>query len=238
QSGPISAGGVSLGGNKFLRAMGLASQPGPAGDWLDRIDRIAAISPPIDLKRCSDNMERRILRPYNRYFIRHLLERAPEALKTNEIMLEAARRPPRTMRELDERVTAPLAGFESGEDYYHRTAAIGVIDQITVPALILAAADDPIVPVTCFDPAARSNWPDSVRLVITRRGGHVGFIGRGDQRHWMDGLLDRWFEFERRRSQVITLKPDLALRSGAGRAAIRPQHARQSTELHTAVPVG
>ena len=196
-AGPISAVGVSLGGNQLLRAMGLAGTgtTDVPPQWLDRIHRIAAISPPIDLKLCSDNMERRLLRPYNRYFIRYLLERAPEGLRDNPIVTAALHRLPRTMRELDERVTAPLAGFKDAIDYYDRTAAHQVLGDIQVPTLILAASDDPIVPVSCFDLAARSTWSDSIRLIITRGGGHVGFIGRGKQRHWMDGLLERWFEF-------------------------------------------
>ena len=197
--GPISGVGVSLGGNQMLRAMGLvgrAASPSQASPvWLKRMHRIAAVSPPIDLERCSNNMERRLMRPYNRFFIRYLLKRAPEALINHPAVVEAIRRPPKTMRELDDRVTARLGGYQSAMDYYQRTAANRVLANVQVPTLILAATDDPIVPVSCFDHAARANWSDSIRLVITRGGGHVGFIGRGEQRHWMDGLLARWFEF-------------------------------------------
>ncbi len=201
QAGPIGAVGISLGGNQLLRGFGLIGQQQSADgeaanvpDWLPRIHRIAAISPPINLQLCSDNMERRLLRPYNRYFIRHLLDRVPAAIQHQEPIAGALTNPPKTMRQLDDRVTAPLGGFGDAIDYYGRTAANKVIAHIQVPTLILAAADDPIVPVACFDAAARSNWPDSLRLVITRGGGHVGFIGRGSQRHWMDGLIERWFD--------------------------------------------
>lgn len=206
--GPIAAIGVSLGGNQLLRAMGLAASeaqsqcPGDSAtadsalDWHQRIYRIAAISPPIDLKRCSDNMQRLSLRPYNRFFIKHLLERVPEALRDHASITDALRTFPKTMRELDDRVTAPLAGYRDALEYYDHTAAKHVIDQVQVPALILSASNDPIVPVACFEHATRERWPDYVRLIITRCGGHVGFIGRGQQRHWMDGLLDRWFQFE------------------------------------------
>jgi len=196
QYGSISGVGVSLGGNQLLRAMGLI-QTATVPTWIHRIHRIAAVSPPIDLELCSDNMERRLMRPYNRFFIRYLLKRRPEALKDHAAVVAAIQRPPRTMRELDDRVTAPLAGYENAVDYYQRTAASHILGSVQVPTLILAATDDPIVPVACFDHAARANWSDSIRLVITRGGGHVGFIGRGTQRHWMDGLLARWFEFEK-----------------------------------------
>jgi predicted alpha/beta-fold hydrolase len=202
QRGPISGVGVSLGGNQLLRAMGLIGRAASSSrhfvsqhPWIHRIHRIAAVSPPIDLELCSNNMERRLMRPYNRFFIRYLLKRAPEALKNHAAVVEAVQRPPKTMRELDDRVTAPLGGFKNAIDYYQQTAASRVLGSVQVPTLILAATDDPIVPVSCFDHAARTQWSDSIRLVITRGGGHVGFIGRGEQRHWMDGLLARWFEF-------------------------------------------
>lgn len=210
KEGPIAAIGVSLGGNQLLRAMGLAASESQAParsatvdsctDWHDRIYRVAAISPPIDLKRCSDNMQRFSLRPYNRYFIKYLLERVPDALREHASITDALRMLPKTMRELDDRVTAPLAGYRDALDYYDHTAAKHVIEHVQVPALILSASNDPIVPVACFEHATRERWPDYVRLVITRCGGHVGFIGRGQQRHWMDGLLDRWFQFEQLRA--------------------------------------
>jgi predicted alpha/beta-fold hydrolase len=93
-----------------------------------------------------------------------------------------------------------LAGYRDALDYYDHTAAKHVIEHVQVPALILSASNDPIVPVACFEHATRERWPDYVRLIITRCGGHVGFIGRGQQRHWMDGLLDRWFQFEQLRA--------------------------------------
>lgn len=210
EQGPISAIGVSLGGNQLLRAFGLTAPVAEASNplaqeqasselpaWYQRIHRIAAVSPPIDLAKCSDNMQRLSLRPYNRYFIRHLLQRVPDAIRGNKNVAKALVKPPRTMRELDDLLTAPLAGYSDALDYYENTAAKRVIDRVQVPALLLAATNDPIVPVACFDHAARNHWPDHIRLVITRCGGHVGFIGRGEQRHWMDGLLDRWFEFNR-----------------------------------------
>jgi len=200
QSGPISAVGVSLGGNQLLRALGLVGNPAVScsldtQSWLPRIYRIAAVSPPIDLHRCSDSMGRRRMRPYNRYFINHLLTTVSDELRRHELIAAALRSLPRTMRELDERVTAPLAGYSGAPDYYQSTAATRVMHHIKVPTLVLAANDDPIVPVTCFGHSIRASWPDWIRLVITRGGGHVGFIGRGEHRHWMDGLLDRWFGF-------------------------------------------
>jgi len=203
QSGSLSVVGVSLGGNQLLRAFGMIGRdeselPSKILTWLPRVRRIVAISPPIDLHRCSDSMGRKRMRPYNRFFIKHLLTTVSDELRSNEIIIAALRKLPQTMRELDERVTAPLAGYAGAPDYYQSTAATRVMHHVKVPTLILAANDDPIVPVTCFGHVIRSSWPQCVRLIVTNGGGHVGFIGQGDQRHWMDGLIDRWFDFDNR----------------------------------------
>ena len=80
------------------------------------------------------------------------------------------------------------AGFASAADYYHRASALRVIDRIRVPALILTAADDPFVPPEPFaDPAVTSN--PNVEVVLTRHGGHCGFISEpapGDDGYWAE----------------------------------------------------
>ena len=50
-----------------------------------------------------------------------------------------------------------------------------VIDQISVPALIITAADDPFVPPGPFrDPTVRRN--KNITVVVTPHGGHCGFV--------------------------------------------------------------
>jgi predicted alpha/beta-fold hydrolase len=56
---------------------------------------------------------------------------------------------------------------------------------------VLAAADDPIVPIGCFVDD-KDQWPASTQLVVTRTGGHVGFIDR-NKRSWMDEVVQAWF---------------------------------------------
>ena len=85
----------------------------------------------------------------------------------------------RTVREFDEVYTAPHFGFANASDYYHRASAMRVIDRIRVPALIITAEDDPFVPSPPFrEPAVTSN--PNIRVVITRHGGHCGFLADCD----------------------------------------------------------
>ena len=86
-----------------------------------------------------------------------------------------------------------MSGFTDAREYYAKASSNQVTRFNTVPTLVLAAADDPIVPIGCFveDPDV---WSDSTELFVTKTGGHVGFIDR-EKRSWMDQALDAWFAF-------------------------------------------
>ncbi len=192
--GRIGAVGVSLGGNQLLRAMGrIGGELEPRPEWFDRMDRVAAVCPPIDLGRCSDNMERLLLRPYNYYFIRLLLSRVPTLVSERDDYRQAVSGPrPKTLFQLDDRITAPLSGFRDARDYYQQSSAVEVIGENQVPTLVIASQDDPVVPVDCFVDS-KATWPSTSELLVTTNGGHVGFIERTRQ-SWMDRVLVEWFK--------------------------------------------
>ena len=190
---PLMAMGVSLGGHQLLRAacrLGAGIDPQP--DWIDRVRRIALVAPPVHLPRCANNMNRLSRRPYNRYFIRNLLEGVSPRLAEREEFRQFLAGPrPRTLVELDERLTAPLSGFASAQDYYEKCSVHDIVDGNPFPSLVLAAADDPIVPVENFrDPAV--SWPEKTTIHITSTGGHVGFIDN-QRKSWMDRAIMKWF---------------------------------------------
>ena len=193
-AGEIMACGISLGGNQLLRAAGrigggLETRP----EWFDRVAKIAAVCPPVDLAACSQNMQRWILRPYNAYFIRGLLNRAPEQVKKRSDFQQAMSEGlPRTLWELDDRFTGPLSGFRDAADYYGNASSALVTANIQVPTLVLAARNDPMVPVACFADNP-SIWSKTTHVHITQGGGHVGFYAKGGQ-YWADGTLAQWFD--------------------------------------------
>jgi hypothetical protein len=198
--GDLAAVGVSLGGNQLLRAagrLGAGLDDGP--DWAHRWTRLVAVSPPIDLRRCSDNLQRPMLRGYNRYFIGNLLSRLPRHIRQSpELMRMCARPWPKTLREFDDRITAPISGFRDAADYYEQSSAAPLVSSISIPSLILTAADDPIVPVDCFanldlpEPSKSDLHRHPVRLLITPGGGHIGFFARGSERFYMDRVVRWW----------------------------------------------
>jgi predicted alpha/beta-fold hydrolase len=172
----IGVVGYSLGGNLTLKL---------AGDYGDghppQLKAVCAVSPTLDLAACVRALERRTNIAYQWNFVRNLRAR---------MRRKAAAWPGRydlsglgriwTVRAFDEAYTAPHHGFNGADDYYHRASALRVIDRVRVPALIVAAANDPFVPPGQFErPEVVSNpW---VRVIVTRDGGHCGFVAESPE---------------------------------------------------------
>ena len=190
---PISAIGISLGAAQLLR--GISRIDGgldPMPRWKKSLRGIAAISPPIDLTRCSENMQRRSRWIYNQYFIRNLINGLPPGVVSRSDFQELNKGPrPKTLWELDDQFTAPLGGFENAKSYYEKSSASNLVRHLQTQTLILAAADDPIVPIDCFR-EIDSGLSRSTTLLTPRSGGHVGFVGHG-RRGWIDDVTQAWF---------------------------------------------
>ena len=95
----------------------------------------------------------------------------------------------RTVRAFDDAYTAPYFGFASAATTTTAPPRMRVVDSIQLPALIITAADDPFVPVESFrDPKIAAN--PNITLVVTRHGGHCGFLGErdgaGDDGYWAE----------------------------------------------------
>ena len=172
--------GYSLGGNLTVK---LAGELHASPDLPVRA--CAAVSPTIDLDRCVHAIERPANIPYHFNFVRNLRARMRRKDAAWPRAFDLARLGRIwTIRAFDEAYTAPHHGFGSASDYYHRASALRVASRISVPTLILAAADDPFVPAEQFDdPDLRQN--PLVVVHIARHGGHCGFIGGNDD-YWAE----------------------------------------------------
>lgn len=94
----------------------------------------------------------------------------------NDINLKSIR----TLKEFDDQFTAPLAGFQDAEDYWHNCSCIRVLADVSIPTLIINAADDPILGPECY-PYQEAQSSDNIYLEVPKRGGHVGFMYRPNQ---------------------------------------------------------
>jgi predicted alpha/beta-fold hydrolase len=172
--------GFSLGGNIVLKLAGEATT-----DPLPNLERVAAVSAPIDMIRCAELLAQPRNRLYERHYVRDLVRqvRQRQVLHPEEPLVIFPR--PMTMRRFDDLYTAPRWGFDDALDYYRCASSVGLIARIAVPAFILTARDDPFVEVESFD---RLTAPPHIEVAILSRGGHLGFLG------WDGGRAVRWAE--------------------------------------------
>lgn len=171
----------SLGANAALKLLGECGDRPPGN-----LDRGIAVCPPVDLAACVRSLERYPARFYDRFFTSALLAhvRASPTLGEQAERIFARARPTRLV-EFDDAFTAPLSGFGDAATYYRRCSAAPLLPNIRVPTTILAAADDPIVPIT---PLRAVKLSTCTKLVTVEFGGHLGFLAAGGQR-WMDELV-------------------------------------------------
>lgn len=175
--------GFSLSGNVLLK---LACEGGAGG-----LRGVVAVNPPCDLAAASDRMALPKNRLYELRFIAKLNRQIRERVRAG--LLEEPEHVPwnASLREFDERVTAPLAGYANAAEYYARCSTHDRLCEIALPTQILTARDDPFVDSAGLERAQRS---PSVRLHVEDRGGHMGYLARGPRfgswRRWLDDALE------------------------------------------------
>ena len=181
---PFAAIGYSLGGNVLLKWLGERRAAA-------RLQTAIAISVPFDLGACASHLDRGFSRLYQRRLL---------ASMKGKVRRKFARRAaPIDLRGIaaldnfwhfDDAVTAPLHGFRDVHHYYEHSSSRQYLKHITVTTLIVHARDDPFVPAHAIP--APDELAQAVTLLLSERGGHVGFVGgpwpgRGDYR--LDRLI-------------------------------------------------
>jgi len=171
--------GFSLGANlilKYAGEQGRAIAPDIRG--------AVAISAPCDLTSSSVELHRLKNRLYHYRFLKMLLEKIEEKAAAYPELLENDLKAIRTLKDFDDHFTAPLGGFQDAADYWANCSCRQFLPHIQVPALIINAADDPILGPDCF-PYPEAEFNPKIFLEVPRWGGHVGFLERaGQEEYW------------------------------------------------------
>lgn len=179
----INLVGFSLGGNFFLRVGAEAPSAG-----LD-IRRIIAVSPVLDPERTLDMLESGHA-IYRRYFIwkwvRSLRKKQaawPGVYDFGDLLRD---------RSLTSMTDALVRGFTDYPDlpaYLRGYALVGDrLATLATRALIVAAADDPMIPPDDLNQLART---PGLRIVLAPHGGHCGFVTRADGATWITAAVER-----------------------------------------------
>lgn len=166
----IALVGFSMGGNITLKYLGEEAENTP-----QLIKSATTISVPVDLAGSCDEMMKLNNIIYMKRFIRKLgakLKRKAEQFpgqfsfeNYDEI---------KNFKDFDDRYTAPYNGFTSAEDYWARASSLPYLDKITIPTLLIQAANDSFLSPSCY-PTEIAKKSDFLFLETPKGGGHVGF---------------------------------------------------------------
>ena len=170
--------GFSLGGNLTLKYLG--ERPAALSP---RLHRAVAFSVPCDLACSSHQLSLRSNRIYMDRFLREMRAkiRVKNRMFPGQLDLSGLDGI-RTFQEFDDRFTAPIHGFGDAADYWARNSSRQFLPHITLPTLLVSAANDPFLGPGCYprEEAAASEW---FHFESPATGGHVGFTpasGRGE----------------------------------------------------------
>lgn len=184
---PVFLAGFSLGGNVVLKLAGELDERAP-----ELIAGVIAVSTPIDLAACARKLASPSNFVYSSRFLRRLKQRirlkaqtAPGLFALDQ--LDGVK----SVYEFDDKFTAPAFGFGTADNYYATQSSNQFLERIQVPALLVHAKDDPLVPFEVYNHPAFARNPN-LQLLAPEHGGHVGFISKTPPRFWLDQVLLDW----------------------------------------------
>ncbi|PWK92574.1 YheT family hydrolase [Fulvimonas soli] len=179
---PLALAGFSLGGNFALRAALRA----PA--WDVPLAYALAVCPIIDPGEGLFALERQAPWFYQAYFMnkwRRSLKLKQAAFPQHRYFELAELK--QNLRGLTEALVLRHTDFDSLQAYLDGySVARDALKAMAIPATILTARDDPIIPVDAFE---RLELPPGVELDIADYGGHCGFIRGRDMTSFTDEYI-------------------------------------------------
>ena len=161
--------GFSMGGNQVLCF--LACEKSLSEKY---IKKSIVFSVPMDLSKSSLLLNKGMGRVYGYNFLKTL---KPKVLKKTHLLKQKGieinnLKKVRTLGDFDHYFTAPISGFESGEDYYAKCSSLGLLEEIRTPVKIVNALNDPFLSGSCYPQKIKNNF---IRTYYPKRGGHIGF---------------------------------------------------------------
>lgn len=173
--------GYSLGGNFALR---VALEAPAAGLSLKQVVAVCPVVSPANVLKSMEDSGM----GYENYFIR----KWAKSLKLKESLFPDAYEYEQwhqlsSLRERTGFLATRYYEFESLEHYFDGYSIAGDrLAALTIPATILTSEDDRVVPVSDFLDLPENEY---IELLVTRYGGHCGFIKNWKMESWADDVI-------------------------------------------------
>ncbi|MDN3204364.1 YheT family hydrolase [Algoriphagus sediminis] len=180
----IYLAGISMGGAQTLNYMGEKG-----ADLPTQIKKAAVYSTPCNLPSSAATLKERRNVFYKKRFLGKL---------KNKMKLKAEQFPDLVDLDLLERVdnfddfdtyfTAKLHGFTDADDFYQTVSPDQRMPSIPIETLVLNALNDPLLGPECY-PVDLASKKSEILLEMPERGGHTGFVVRGEEFTWAEHRL-------------------------------------------------
>ncbi len=176
--------GISMGGAQTLNYMGEKGQDLPS-----QIKKAAVYSTPCNLPSSALTLKD----PSNLFYKKRFLGKLKAKMR-----LKAEQYPELIDLDLLDRVdnfddfdtyfTAKLHDFKDAKDFYETVSPDQRMPSITVETLVLNALNDPLLGPECY-PEDLARKKSEIVLEMPKRGGHTGFVVRGEEFTWAEHRL-------------------------------------------------
>ncbi|EGI65160.1 PREDICTED: abhydrolase domain-containing protein 3 [Acromyrmex echinatior] len=169
---PLGATGISMGGlilGNYLAQKGLIAR--------SKLRACLIISVPWNVFAATKSTEENY---FNRMLNKHLASNLCRTMQRHRdvgpfnVDMDTVLKS-QTIREFDSNFTARHFGYKNVEEYYSNATLHDKLHLIEVPSLCLNAADDPFQPLQAI-PLKEISQTKNVAVVVTSRGGHIGFL--------------------------------------------------------------
>jgi predicted alpha/beta-fold hydrolase len=171
--------GFSMGGNLILKYLGER-----AADLHPSITAAVVFSVPCDIAASVERIGSRGNRVYVKRFLRMLKKKiVDKSLVMPEAMSPDAMDRIRTLEEFDDHYTSRMHGFSGVGALYAAASCKPYLRGISIPTLLVNAADDPFLSEECY-PLAEAEANDRFFLEIPKHGGHTGFMSLNDRNEY------------------------------------------------------
>jgi len=164
---PYAVIGFSLGANVLLKWLGETGNLNP-------VRKAVAVSVPFILHDAAKRLEIGVSKIYRDHLLGSLKNTYIKKFKHIDSPLDVDVKSLKSFWDYDDKVTAPLHGFDGAQDYYDSCSSRQFLKNIQIPTRIIHSYDDPFMFHTTMPNEDELN--DNIDFLTTRHGGHVGFV--------------------------------------------------------------